>query len=200
MKPLKTTIVYSLLFLGGILALPFAVVTLIEKYLVGKVYIYQTCALCLSLIPGWPGNFVRGPFYWMVLDYFHPTATVAHGSYFSDRRARMEAGSGTGAYCIIGYAHIGPGVRLASRVSILSGLHDHGDTASYLKDGAGTKKCIEIGARAWLGEGCIVAADVGEEAIVSMGAVVTKPVPPRSMAMGNPARSLPLTRDASEKS
>jgi maltose O-acetyltransferase len=48
----------------------------------------------------------------------------------------------------------------------------------------------------WLGAGCIVMADVGENSIVGAGSVVTKPIPPNSVAVGNPARVLRKTFDS----
>ena len=83
-------------------------------------------------------------------------------------------------------------MRLASRVSIVSGLHEHGraTTSSGGEKEKGVLRRVLIGDRVWIGEGAIIGADVGADAIVSMGAVVTKNVPSRIMAMGNPARNL----------
>ncbi len=92
----------------------------------------------VSLVPGLPGNFVRGAYYLMTLDRFHPTALIAFGSYFSRRGARVSARVGIGAYCVIGLADMSPGACLASRVSTVSGLHEHGDTASRAHSEAGS--------------------------------------------------------------
>jgi acetyltransferase-like isoleucine patch superfamily enzyme len=50
------------------------------------------------------------------------------------------------------------------------------------------RRLIAIGDNAWLGRGALVLADVGEHAVVAAGAVVTRPVPPRTLVAGNPAR------------
>jgi acetyltransferase-like isoleucine patch superfamily enzyme len=50
---------------------------------------------------------------------------------------------------------------------------------------------VFIGARAIVLKG----VTIGERAMVGAGAVVTKPVPPRHFAVGNPARMIPIPDD-----
>jgi acetyltransferase-like isoleucine patch superfamily enzyme len=47
---------------------------------------------------------------------------------------------------------------------------------------------VFIGARAIVLKG----VTIGDRAVVGAGAVVTKPVPPRHFAVGNPARIVPI--------
>jgi len=49
---------------------------------------------------------------------------------------------------------------------------------------------VRIGNKAWVGYGCTLlpGVTIGEGAIIGAGAVVTKDVPPWSIAVGNPAR------------
>lgn len=51
---------------------------------------------------------------------------------------------------------------------------------------------VKIGARAWLGMRVLVlpGVEIGEDAIVASGAVVTKSVPPRTVVAGVPAQVL----------
>jgi acetyltransferase-like isoleucine patch superfamily enzyme len=62
-----------------------------------------------------------------------------------------------------------------------------------------SKGPIVIGDEAWLGTGTIVLSGVtiGRGAIVGAGSVVTRDVPPDSIAGGNPARVLGVRRPAS---
>lgn len=51
-------------------------------------------------------------------------------------------------------------------------------------------KKIYIGHDVWIGEGCIIkqGVTIGTGAVIGMGSIVTKDIPPYSIAAGNPAR------------
>jgi maltose O-acetyltransferase len=53
---------------------------------------------------------------------------------------------------------------------------------------------VTIGNNVWLAHGAIVepGVTIGDGAVVSAGSVVTSDVPPRMLAVGNPARAVPL--------
>jgi maltose O-acetyltransferase len=53
---------------------------------------------------------------------------------------------------------------------------------------------VVIGDRVWLGHGVMVepGVTIGDDAVISAGSVVMEDVPPRMIAMGNPARCVPL--------
>lgn len=196
---LRTSLKYICLAAGVLVALPLSLPAMLERRLCSWHFFYALGAHAVALVPGKPGNFVRAGYYLLTLESFHPTAIVSFGSFFSRREARIAARSGMGAYCIIGLVDIGTGVRIASRVSIISGLHEHGDSTSR-GDGRtvrGASLRLSIGDGVWIGEGAVVGADVGAHATVSLGAVVTKPVPASCLAMGNPARMLPTARSQS---
>ncbi|MHB1511684.1 MAG: acyltransferase [Acidiferrobacter sp.] len=144
----------------------------------------------VALVPGAVGDAARAAFYGRTLALFEPGATIHFGSYFSKRGARVSAGAGIGAYCIIGLADLGPRVRIASRVSITSGLHYHGSAARGL-GGQDVVERVTIGANTWIGEAAVIGADVGANCIVGMGSVVVQPVPDGATVMGNPARRIP---------
>lgn len=70
----------------------------------------------------------------------------------------------------------------------------HDDAFHDIEDRARqpTPRPVVIGAGVWLGERVIVlpGVTIGDGAVVGAGAVVTRDVPPRSVAAGNPARVL----------
>jgi maltose O-acetyltransferase len=65
-----------------------------------------------------------------------------------------------------------------------------------IRDSDGTTTApVTIGADVWIAHGAFIepGVTVGDGAVISAGSVVTQDVPPRMMAIGNPARNVPLT-------
>lgn len=107
---------------------------------------------------------------------------------------------------VIERVDIGHDVLIASRVFISD--HNHGD---YGQSGVASSpsvppqlrplisRPVSIGDRVWIGEQvCILpGVTIGEGAIIGAGSVVTRDVPPRSIAVGNPARVTRMFDDAS---
>ena len=54
----------------------------------------------------------------------------------------------------------------------------------------GLVEAVKWGNGCWVGANATVMADVGHDAIVGAGSVVTRPVPPFAIVAGNPARVL----------
>src|SRR5262249_54296622 len=121
---------------------------------------------------------------------------IGFGTIIVHRDARLGERVSIGVYCVIGRADVGAGVRIASRVSVTSGRHQHGSGADGVHAEGERFEPVGIGADAWIGEGAIVMADVGRGAIVGAGSVVTRPVAPDAVVAGNPARELltPMAR------
>ena len=146
-----------------------------------------------SQFPGKTGQFLRTSFYLITLDECYCDLAVAFGSFFSHPNARVGRGVVIGANSIIGTADIGQNVLIGSRVSVLSGKYQHGgalQTGGVDSESPPRFQRVTIGDRCWLGEGCIVMASIGAASVVSAGSVVNKPLPPDSIAVGNPARTL----------
>lgn len=91
---------------------------------------------------------------------------------------------------ILGPISIGDHVMLAPHV-VLSGLnHSFEDVSKPIVHQPTTVRPIVIEDGAWVGAGSIVTAGVriGRNAVVAGGSVVTRDVPPYSVAAGNPAK------------
>ena len=91
---------------------------------------------------------------------------------------------------IIGPVQIGNNVILAQNI-VMSGLnHNYQDihTPIYLQ--GETTAMITVEDDCWIGANAVLTAGVtiGKHSVVAAGAVVTKDVPPYSVAVGNPAR------------
>jgi serine O-acetyltransferase len=94
-------------------------------------------------------------------------------------------------------AHVGRGFYIGHFGGVIVGaatLGDHCTISQGVTIGrsgrAGEEELPRIGDRVWIGPGAVVAGavTVGRDAIVGANAVVTRPVPPRSSALGAPAR------------
>lgn len=85
---------------------------------------------------------------------------------------------------------IGDDVQIGPSVQLLTAAHPI--AAADRREGWEFAHPIAIGDGAWLGGGVIVCPGVaiGEEAVVGAGSVVTRDVPPRVVAAGNPCRVL----------
>jgi acetyltransferase-like isoleucine patch superfamily enzyme len=89
-----------------------------------------------------------------------------------------------------GGVHIGDDVLLAPRVQVLAVNHVFDDPdRAIIKQGI-TAQGIVVEDGAWVGAGAILldGVHVGARSVVGAGAVVTQDVPPRSVAVGTPAR------------
>ncbi len=88
---------------------------------------------------------------------------------------------------------IGDDVMFGPSVQIVTATHPL-DSATRIS-GVEYAKPITIGSKAWLGAGVIVCPGVttGEGCVIGAGSVVTKDIPPYSIAVGNPCRVLRST-------
>lgn len=90
-------------------------------------------------------------------------------------------GPGTVIYCAERIT-IGAHSRIAHYVSIID--HDYGFRDRNMFDATRTKAPIEIGREVWLGASAIImkGTQIGEGSVVAAGTVVTKAIPPHSVA------------------
>ena len=90
---------------------------------------------------------------------------------------------------------IGNNVLIADRVVIRSyDGHPADPSKRHLPAPPESSKPIIIEDNAWIGQGSFIlkGVTIGSGSIVGAGAVITKDVPPNSLAVGNPARCIPL--------
>lgn len=91
---------------------------------------------------------------------------------------------------LIGPLSIGKDVIFAQNI-VLSGLnHGYLDVHTPIRKQAVTKSPIKIEDEVWIGANAVVVAGVtiGKHSVIAAGSVVTKDIPPYSVAVGNPCR------------
>jgi acetyltransferase-like isoleucine patch superfamily enzyme len=158
--------------------------------------VFVSVSQFLALIPGYVGTCLRAAYYYTSLEKCSWEVHVGFGSIFTHRGASLDSHVSMGAYCVIGHADIGRGVMLASRISIPSGKRQHIDESGRLTSAPRFDR-VAIGGGSWIGEGAIIMANVGENCIVSAGAVIVNELPAACLLAGNPARVIKeLNRDS----
>lgn len=152
--------------------------------------VYQIFANGVSLVPGLPGDYLRIAYYAMTLSRCSLYSRVSFGSFFAQSAAVVAPGVYIGSYCVLGHCEIGERTQIASLVQILSGSRQHSRDEQGRIQGAekGVFTPVIIGSDCWIGASSIIMADVGSGSTIGAGSVVTRPVPPNVVAVGNPAR------------
>jgi acetyltransferase-like isoleucine patch superfamily enzyme len=94
-----------------------------------------------------------------------------------------------------GGAYIGNNVRIAAHVMVVPENHNPGTDAIPLHLSGKTRKGIRIDDNVWIGAGARIldGVNVGRNAVIGAGSVVTRSVPANTTVVGVPARTL-MTR------
>lgn len=145
-----------------------------------------------AVVPGVLGQYLRRAFLSRTLRFCARTATIEFGTLFSSTSASIGHRAYIGPRCHLGWAVIEDDALLAAGVHVPSGAKTHGidDPAIAIRDQPTVKTAVRIGRGSWIGSAAIVMADVGADAVVGAGAVVTRPIPDATIAGGVPARVL----------
>jgi virginiamycin A acetyltransferase len=150
---------------------------------------FAGCAELLSMVPGKPGVFLRRSFYLMTLNRCATDVHIGFGSLLAHPDAEICRGVYVGLRCTIGKATIDEHVTIGSNVDVLSGRRQHAfDRPGIpIQDQGGRFAPVRIGRNSWVGNSAVVMADIGSDCVIGAGSVVVKPVPPGSVAVGNPS-------------
>jgi virginiamycin A acetyltransferase len=145
-----------------------------------------------ALVPGLIGQYLRRAFLSRTLKSCARTATIEFGTIFSSAAASIGERAYIGPRCHLGWALIEDNALLAAGVHVPSGAKTHGidDVTVAIRDQPTVKAPVRIGHGSWIGSAAVVMADVGRDAVVAAGAVVTRPIPDLTIAGGVPARVL----------
>ncbi|MFL1484685.1 acyltransferase [Marinobacter sp. LN3S78] len=151
---------------------------------------FQGFSQALSLIPGKIGTYLRAAFYRLACPDTSDDISVGFLTLLSHRDTTIKRGVYIGPQCNIGKCTIGENTLVGSGVHILSGSRQHAfdDIDRPIQEQGGNFEKIHIGDDCWLGNGAVVLAPIGNQAIVAAGTVVSKPVREGEVVAGNPAR------------
>jgi acetyltransferase-like isoleucine patch superfamily enzyme len=179
----------TLVYAGAVLLAPLWLPALVERLLrLGDGW-FAGCAELLSLAPGKPGIFLRRSFYRMTLDRCATDVHIGFGSLLTHPEAEIQCGVYVGPRCTIGKVAVEEHATIGGNVDILSGRRQHrfDRTDRPIQEQGGRFTRIGIGRNSWIGNSAVVMADVGANCVIGAGSVVVKPIPPASLAVGNPS-------------
>ena len=164
----------------------------IRSRILGRDRALEGSAQAWALAPGVLGQYLRRAFLSRTLQYCSRTATIEFGTLFSSAKASIGERAYIGPRCHLGWAVIEDEALLAAGVHVPSGARTHGidDLTIPIRDQETSKVAVRIGRGSWIGSAAVVMADVGRDAVVAAGAVVTRPLPDGTICGGVPARVL----------
>ncbi len=136
------------------------------------------------------GGMIRQFFYRRTLRSVGKSVYFVFGCNFSYRDVSVGDNVRVGYGTCVGLVDIGSDTIIGPYCCLLSGGRMHGieRTDIPIRLQSGQLQRVTIGRDCWLGANVVVMADIGEGCVIGSGSVVTKAIPPWSIAAGNPAR------------
>jgi acetyltransferase-like isoleucine patch superfamily enzyme len=179
----------SLVLVAAILTAPCWLLVRAERVLAIGEQAFAACSELLSLFPGLPGMFLRRGFYRMTLDACASDCHIGFGTTFAHPQARIGRGVYVGNRCMFGRVAVGDHATIGSNVDVLSGRRQHAFERldAPIQAQGGQFETVHLGRNSWIGNSSVVMADIGDDCVIGAGSVVVKPIPARSVAVGNPA-------------
>jgi virginiamycin A acetyltransferase len=171
---------------------PFLLSFAVRAAVLGQDRALQASSQALSLVPGLAGVYLRRAFLMRTIAACHKTVVVEFGTTLSRSGAKLDENAYIGPGCHLGLVHVERDVLMAGGVHVPSGANTHriDDMSRPIREQPNAERFVRIGAGSWIGEAAVIMADIGLDSVIGAGAVVTRPVPPRSVAAGVPARVL----------
>lgn len=150
---------------------------------------YMTFTTALSLIPGNPGMILRRVWYRATLAQCGANLMVDFLGWIRTPATRVGNNVYIGVGSYVGYAVLGNDIMISSRVTVMSGRHQHRSdvTDTPMNQSGGGDDLVTIGDDVWIGTHAVVGADVASHCIVGAGAVVVHPTEPWDVVAGVPA-------------
>ena len=163
-----------------------------------KLFYFPFISEFISLVPFSIGLKFRNAVYHQILPAMPKDVVLHYGVKIEDRRTCFGKDVWISSGCYLDFVMIKDHVLIGPNAILLSeGRHHRTDRLDIpIKlQGNEPKQCIDIDTGAWIGAGAIIMANIGHDAIVGAGSVVTKPVPPYAVVVGNPARIIRMRNE-----
>ncbi len=177
-------------YIAAIIISPFILFAWIGRVLFRTEAMFTFCGQLISMIPDPFGIFFRVAYYMFTIDQCPYDGHIMFGAIISKKNTKIGRNYIIGVRSILGLVEIGDNTAIAHDVHIMSGRRQHNfeNTDKSIIDGDSVFTCTHIGHNVFIGNGCIIMADIGDYCIIGAGSVVVNPIPPYSVAAGNPAK------------
>jgi len=167
-----------------------------------RIFYFPFISEFISRVPFSVGCKFRRAVYHQLLPSIAPNAILHYGVKIEDRRTVLGKDIWISNGCYLDYVIVADHVLIGPNAILLSGGKHHNTDRIDIPvklQGNGIKQPIKIDRGAWIGAGAIIMADVGHDAIVGAGSIVTKEVPPYGVVAGNPARIIRMRNEIKQK-
>jgi virginiamycin A acetyltransferase len=153
-------------------------------------FVFRTMSEVLAAMPYLFGVILRYEFYRWSLQRCGHNVIIGYGTVFLYRDIEVGDNVLIGMYNTIHHCNFGSYVLTAEGCRFLSGAryHNFDRTDIPMALQGGKLRRIQVGDDCWIGTNAVVMDDVGSGSIVGAGAIVTAPVEPYTIVVGNPAR------------
>lgn len=153
-------------------------------------FAFRTCSELLAVVPYVFGIIVRGEFYRWTLRQMGDNVAIGFGTIFFYRDVSIGSHVLIGNYNVIHHCDFGSYVLTADHCQFLSGsrYHNFDQIDIPMAQQGGRLRRILVADDCWVGANCVVMNDLEQGCVVGAGSIVTRAIPPYSVAVGNPAR------------
>lgn len=153
-------------------------------------FMFRTCSDLLSIVPYIFGVIMRYEFYKWTLTRVGKNVAIGFGTIFFYPDIEIGDHVLIGNYNVIHYCNFGSYVLTADQCQFLSGskYHNHERTDIPMAIQGGKIRRIQVNDDCWIGANSVIMNDIGKGSIVGAGSVVTHPVEPYTIVVGNPAQ------------
>lgn len=157
---------------------------------VGRERAFAGFSQLFALLPGKTGVYLRRAFFRLTANRCAGSAEISFGTVCTHPGVSFDDNTYVGVYCVLGDVRVGRDTLIASQVSVMNGINQHGidDLTRPIREQPGVFPKVTIGEDCWIGERAVIAANVGSHCVVGAGAVVMEPLPDYAIAVGVPAR------------
>ncbi|WP_197087674.1 acyltransferase [Cytobacillus firmus] len=169
--------------------LPFAI---ISGFIASRIGRFSDFNMILGYIPLFIGEYTRYFYYKIMLKSVGKNVIFKFGSYCQYRNTVIGDNCLIGFFNALGEVHMGNDVLVGGYVNFTSGLNQHSfaDPAKKIREQPGHRMTINIGDDSWIGNNCIVCADVGTRTVVGAGSIVVKNLIESGVYVGSPAKKV----------